>query len=244
MSSSSKPRIRNVPPPQGRDDRAGVYGRFIPREELSGFSSWTPGTFAEGDGAGPSGVSRAAPEPPAPTPEDSAEHLRAAHQAGYHDGYRDGLAALEQFKRSVAEQAGTQLAALLQSTQAQLEALQQDMARALAQAATQLARQVVRSELAVRPELVAEVAREAVDTLLPGALHVTVRVHPDDHALVVQGAGEALAERGARLLSDSAVARGGCLVESDSGVVDAGIDSRWRRAAASLGIAQGWEDAE
>jgi flagellar assembly protein FliH len=244
MSNSGKPKIRNVPPPQGRDERANPYGRFIPREELSGFASWTPGTFAEGGGAGPSGVSRPAPEPAAPTPEDIDEQIRAAHQAGYHDGYRDGLAALEQFKRSVAEQAGAQLAALLSSTQAQLEALQQEMARTLAVAATQLARQVVRSELVVRPELVAEVAREAVDTLLPGALHVTVRVHPDDHALVVDGAGEALAERGARLLSDGSVARGGCLVESDSGVVDAGIDARWRRAAAALGIAEGWEAAE
>ena len=240
---TGKPKIRNVPPPQGRDDRANPYGRFIPREELSGFASWTPGTFAEGGGTPPSGVSRPAPEPAAPTPEDIEEQIRAAHQAGYHDGYRDGLAALEQFKRSVAEQAGQQLAALLASTQAQLEALQQDLARTLAVAATQLARQVVRSELAVRPELVAEVAREAVDTLLPGALHVTVRVHPDDHALVVGGAGEALAERGARLLSDAAVARGGALVESDSGVVDACIDARWRRAVAAVGIDQGWEGA-
>lgn len=235
-------KVRQVPPPPGHDPKASVYSRFIPREELGGFASWTPDAF--GDTAAPAaGVSRPAPEPAAPSAEDIAAQLHAAHQAGYHDGYRDGLAALEQFKQGVQQQAGQQLAALLASTQAQLAALQQEMARALAVAATQLARQVVRSELVQRPELVAQVAQEAVDTLLPGALHVTVRVHPDDHALVAAGAGEALAERGVRLVPDAAVARGGCLVESDSGIVDAGIDSRWRRAAAALGIAEPWEPA-
>jgi flagellar assembly protein FliH len=237
--SSSRPKFRNVPPPPGHDAKASVYSRFIPREELDSFSAWTPGTFAEG-GAPASGVQRAASEPAGPTAEDIARQLHTAHQAGYADGYRDGLAALEQFKQSVAQQAGAQLAALLQSTQAQLEALQQEMARSLAVAATQLARQVVRSELVQRPELVVQVAEEALDTLLQGALHLTVRVHPDDHALVARGAADRLAERGVRLLADASITRGGCSVESDTGVIDAGIESRWHRAAAALGIDDEW----
>ena len=86
-----------------------------------------------------------------------------------------------------------------QSFGEQLAALQQDMARALAATATQLARQIVRSELATRPELVAAVAQEALDTLLLSAQHITLRVHPDDHALVAQAPAEVLAARGARL---------------------------------------------
>jgi flagellar assembly protein FliH len=121
--------------------------------------------------------------------------------------------------------------------------LQQDMARTLAISATHLARQIVRSEMAVRPELVAEVAREAVDTLLLNAQHITLRVHPDDQALVAQGAAEVLAARGARLVADAAMTRGGCVVESDIGVIDASIEARWRRAAAALGYDEGWNTA-
>jgi flagellar assembly protein FliH len=65
-------------------------------------------------------------------------------------------------------------------------------------------------------------------------------VHPNDQPLVAQGAAEVLTARGARLLADGSIARGGCLVESDIGVIDAGIAARWRRAAASLGCEEAW----
>jgi flagellar assembly protein FliH len=122
--------------------------------------------------------------------------------------------------------------------------LQQDLARALAVSATHLARQIVRSEVASRPELIATVAQEALDTLLMSARQVVVRVHPDDQPLVAQGAAEALSARGARLVADASIARGGCLVESDIGVVDASIAARWKRAVASLGCEEAWEASE
>jgi flagellar assembly protein FliH len=115
------------------------------------------------------------------------------------------------------------------------------MAQALAGAAIELARQIVRSELEGRPELVATVATEALDTLLLSARHITLRVHPDDHALVAAGAADDLAARGARLISDVNVTRGGCIVESDLGVIDASIEARWHRAAAALGQNVAWD---
>jgi len=199
-----------------------------------------PGSFGDDLGAGP-GVQRAPAEPPPAPPEDPAALLHAARQQGYQDGYRDGLAALEQFKQGYAMQLSTQFGALLGATQGQLDALQQQLAQTLAVTATHLARQVVRSELVVRPELVAQVAQDALDTLLLSAKHITLRVHPDDHALVAQGAAEVLAARGARLLADASLSRGGCVVESDIGVIDAGIESRWRRAAAGIGCEADWD---
>lgn len=244
-TSRSRPGVRNVPAPEGGKP-ASPYARFIPREELGSFASWMPGTLA-GDGSAPAatGVSKAAPpEPEKPAAPDIAQLLHAARQAGYQDGYRDGLAALEQFKQSYAAQLTAQLGQLTRSYGQELDAVQQEMARALAVTATHLARQIVRSDLAARPELVATVAQEALDTLLMSARQITVRVHPDDHALVEQGAADALAQRGARLLADGSIARGGCLVESDIGVVDASIAARWKRAVAALGCEEPLEDAK
>jgi flagellar assembly protein FliH len=236
--TSSKPPQRNVPPPAGAK-AASVYARFIPREELSAFSAWKPGALS---GEIPPGLDRrrgvSAPDaPPAPAP-DTGALVQAARQQGYQDGYRDGLVALEGFKQSFALQTTTQVGALLGSVNAQLDALQQQMAQALASAASALALQVVRSELATRPELVAAVATEALDTLLLSARHIVLRLHPDDHALVAAGAGDDIAARGARLVSDPGIARGGCVVESDLGVIDASIQTRWHRAAALLGSEQ------
>jgi flagellar assembly protein FliH len=239
--TSSRP--KNVPSPN-EAARANSYARFIPREELNSFAAWQPGDLA--GGPSPQANVQRTPEeaPKIDLAEQMAVQARAARQAGYQDGYRDGLVALEGFKQSYAAQMTGQIGALLESLEAELGGLQQDMARTLALTAMHLTRQIVRDELTTRPELIALVAQEALDTLLLSAKHITLRVHPDDHPLVAQGAAEVLAARGARLLSDPSMARGGCLVESDTGVIDASMETRWRRAAASLGCDQGWDGAE
>lgn len=242
--TSSKPKggIRNVPAPNG--GKPSVYARFIPREELSDFSAWSPDMLDTSQAPPPAlGVQRpAAPAPAAPSPEEELQALlQAGRQQAYQDGYRDGLAALEAFKQTHVRQSSAQIGGLVQAVGGQLDELQQDMARALAVSATNLARQIVRTELQARPDLVAMVAAEALDTLLLSARHITVRVHPDDQALVQQGAAEVLTARGGRVIADSNVARGGCLVDSDIGSIDATMETRWRRAAAALGCDEAWD---
>ncbi len=233
----SKPTgFKNVPPPQG--SKAGTsYTRFIPREELGDFASWQPGTFA---GAAPAVAAAAAPEP------DSAlwqARVTAARQAGYQDGYRDGLVALENFKQSFAQQATSQIGALLEAFDAQFNALDAQVAQAVTRTAVQLAQQVLRCELQQRPELVAHVAAEAVNAVMMSARHISVHLHPHDLPLVAEGAQEAISARGARLQADPAIARGGVRVHSDVGDIDARIAVRWAQAAAALGSAQALDEA-
>jgi len=238
--TASKPRPVPAPAEGGRAAPRDLYSRFIPREELSSFASWSFGDVSAGVAPAPSTREAEAPLDPA---ELHAQQLRAARQSGYQDGYRDGLVALEGFKQSFASQTTTQVGALVRSVGEQLDALQQEMARALAATATALARQVLRSELATRPECVTQVAEQALDALLLSARHIVLRVHPDDYALIALGSAEAIAARGARLVADPLVARGGCRLESDIGLVDASIDERWRRAVASLGSELPWQDS-
>jgi flagellar assembly protein FliH len=218
MNSSERP---NPPNP---------YARFIPREELDGFAAWRPDAFGDSNAAQapPGDAKRAADPPPA----------LAARQAGYQDGYRDGLVALESFKQSFAQQMAAQLAPLVTAFDQAFVELESQIADSVARSATALARQVLRSELTARPELVAQVAGEAVNAVLLSARHIRVFVHPDDQALVEAGAGEALTARDARLLADASLTRGGCRVESDLGQIDARIETRWHQAAAMLGQAQ------
>jgi flagellar assembly protein FliH len=239
VTTNSSKAFRNVPPPpaQGAARAASPHSRFIPREELGSFAAWSPDTLnAELDPAAP-----AAPQAEAVAPQ---AQLAAARQAGYQDGYRDGLVALDSFKQSFAKQMTAQLGQLVQGFHAQFDALEQQMAQAVAQAAVMLARRVVRVEIHTHPEQVAELATQAVNTVLQSARQIRVLVHPDDHALVAAGAAEALQARGARLLPHPEVARGGCLVESDLGRIDASIDTRWREAAAVLGSELPWLDDE
>jgi len=261
MSSSSKPvgkgGFLNVPSPTGSRSgaRGGTaYSRFIPREELGDFANWRPGSLGEAGAVDPgphpagqhaaagTGAADPAPSTPAePTVDEWRASIAAARQAGYQDGYRDGTAALESFKQSFAAQATAQIGALLQAFDEQLTAQDEHIARALARTAVQLARQVLRHELSTQPALVARVAGDAVNAVMLSARHITVKVHPLDLALVAEGAEEALNARGARLLADAKVQRGGVMVESEVGAIDARIGTRWAQAAAALGGDVGWD---
>lgn len=228
----------NIPSP---NDARNPHARFIPREELKdGFAAWQPGDIAGGPTPQANVQRRAEDAPRVDVAEQIAAQMRAVRQGGYQDGYRDGLAALDAFKQTFARQTSAQIGLLLGSLGRELAGLQQEMARTLALTATQLARQIVRSELTTQPALAARVAQEAVDALLLSARHITLRVHPDDQPLIAQGAAEVLAARGARLVADPSLARGGCLVESDIAVVDATTETRWLRAVAALGVDDAW----
>lgn len=246
MTSSSDARRapRQVPAPAGgAGPKTAAYARFIPREELGTFAAWNPEALSGGTPP-PTPLRRATDAPAAGDAAGAADalaaQLRAARQSGYQDGYRDGLVALDAFKQSYASQVTARLGALTEAYHAELDALRQDLAQAVAATAATVARQTVRSEIATRPELIAGVAQEAIDTLLMSARHITLRVHPDDQALVALGAGEALAARGARLVADAGIERGGCSVESDIGAVDATIATRWAHAAAAIGRDDPW----
>lgn len=254
MVTSRQP-PRQVPPPDRREGerRAPTYARFIPGEEIQGAKAWSldnlgstpPSPFApmRPGAAQAQPPAPAAPAEPPPPPEPSVqEQLHAARQSGYQDGYRDGMAALDAFKQSFAKQMSAQIGTLVSSFDGEMRALEDDMAAAVARIAVELARQVVRSELAQRPELIARVAHDAVEALQLSARHVRVRVHPDDFDLVHDGAGRELEAREAQLVPDPEVARGGVKVDADIASVDATLATRWQQAVSAIGQQSIWED--
>jgi flagellar assembly protein FliH len=186
----------------------------------------------------------AAKEPTQAAPANVEDLVNEARQSGYQDGYRNGLAALESYKQTQAIQMAAymsdQVGALAADFHHRLESLEQQLAGRIAGVALELARQVVRSELQQRPDVVVEVAEQALGALLASARQIVLRLHPDDHALAQAQLTEMLTARGARLVPDVNLSRGGCVVESDIAVVDATVEARWDRAAASLGHHAPW----
>lgn len=229
--------------------------RFIPREELGPVARWMPGRL---DSRGVPVPEPAPPPPPDPKAEQAAreaEQARAAQEAllrrvadeaferGRQQGHQEGVQVgraeanelMARFREQYLSDAGVPVARVLEQFQHQLDLLEQAMARRVAGIALQVARQVVRTELHTPAAVVIAVTQEALDDVLLSARHITVRLHPADLLLVEQGCAEVFTARGVRVLPDSQVERGGCLVESDLGAVDARIGTRWARAVAALG---------
>jgi flagellar biosynthesis/type III secretory pathway protein FliH len=80
-----------------------------------------------------------------------------------------------------------------------------------------VAKRVIGQELSTHPDRVRALVREALDRVRR-ATHVRVRVHPEDAA--------ELAVEGIEVVADASIERGGCIVQSDLGDVDARLDVR------------------
>lgn len=257
-SSKNPPGNKNG---NGSGSAQSLYARFIPREELGQFAAWNPHTFGDtlpgdpGEAVKAATVQATAGQPEvsiskgrhargdhkAPAQQENAAQ-QASREAGYREGYRDGLAALDAYKHAYAAQVGTQVAAIASEFHQRLEALEQQLAGRMAGVALDLARQILRSEISQRPELVVTVAEEALSTLLTTAKQISVRLHPDDLSVVAHSLSEVLKARGAQLIADPRISRGGCLVDSDIAAVDASIQSRWLRACRVFGSGDVWRD--
>ena len=247
-------RVLRVDLPEGlQRSAAPSYARFIPREELGSAVAWVPDSLdaqrrKEASAAG------AAQAEPAPPPVDPAA-VRAARQAQLQARFAEVFAqgrqlgrdettqamqaeardALDAFRRQQASEVGAPVAALLAQFQQGLDGLEHALARRLAGIAMQMARQVVRNELKTSATLVVDVTQEALAEVLLSARHITVKVHPEDLALIAEGCADAVEARGAKLVADTHIERGGCLVESDLGVVDARMSTRWACAVQAMG---------
>lgn len=231
------------------------YARFIPSEEVGDFKQWK---FSAVDG---SDLLESAPEPVAEIPVEVDQAELQAQQAlmrqqacddAYDEGFAQGQAqtALEWQRRMddyIAQQgqdAAQRLQGVLQTLDASLVDMQQQMAQQLLELACDIARQVVRQELLVNPNALRAVVREAVGMLVTEGRPAMVRLNPTDMEAMAQPLREELDGPSVQWIADAAVPAGGCLVESAGTVVDGSLDKRWQRAIAALGLQSPWSEGE
>lgn len=157
-----------------------------------------------------------------------------ARREGYDAGYAKGSAAV----RAEAEK----LAAACARTDEAFSNIEADVATELLALAVEIARQVVRGELAARPEALLDVVREAL-AQLPHQ-HVVLYLHPDDASLVRSHLGDTLAHAGHRINDDAHLARGDCVMEAGGSLLDGTVATRWRRVIEALGLNEAWQAPE
>jgi len=145
---------------------------------------------------------------------DATAVREAARREGFETGRAEGVA-----------EAAVALAAA-EAEAARLVAAAGPTAIALA---AKMAERIVGRAVTLAPELMAEIAAGALASCRPGAGTVRVRIHPDDLP-AVEGRRAAL-EAGApaaalELISDEAVGRHGCVIETSQGQVDARLETQ------------------
>lgn len=211
---------------------------------LTAWERWELGSFDADPPRKPGAATASAAKEAEPAIKlPTAEEIEQIHQQarddgflrgkeeGYQAGFKEGQA-----KAQAEAQRFVQATAKLERGLNELDAKVADELLALA---IELAREVIRQEIAARPETLLAVVREALGQL--PHQHAAIYLHPDDASLLRSYLGEQLTHAGHRIHEDVKLARGDCMVESGGSQVDATVAMRWRRVLAGLGIDAAWQ---
>lgn len=175
-------------------------------EDFAGARTWLGPVFDVSGGA------RAAP---APSAED---HLNALRERVRREAHAEGLAA--------AHSSIERLRRMLDALARPYADMQADTEQALVALTIEIARRLAYVELELDPARVLRVVREAVSTLSQPARELRVHLHPQDAAAVRPLLETEEESRGWRLIADPQLNRGDCCISSESGSVDARLDTR------------------
>ena len=181
---------------------------------------------------------------PAAAEDDAARRLRlqqeaaAIHEAARAQGYAAGL---EEGRRA-GQGDCARVKDLLVSLGSEMESLDFRVADLVLELALDVARQVVAGELAVRPERILEVVNLALKQLTETTQEARLLLHPEDAALVRPQLEGVLDRNRLRVVEDIRIERGGCLIETPLGDLDATLTTRWRQVVQVLGSNRQWLD--
>jgi flagellar assembly protein FliH len=169
------------------------------------------------------------------------EGLATGHATGLAEGHAKGYEEGLQAGRAEANAERLHLRKLLDKSAQQIGAIEQQLGDALIDLALDIARQVVRRELTQNTAVICSVVDEIMHALPAHSHSLKIWLHPDDVALIETYLGAEHPQAGWRLLVDDTVLRGGCRAETPFGAIDATVQTRWQRVAASLARDNAWD---
>jgi len=159
--------------------------------------------------------------------EGREQGLREGRESGHAEGHARGLEAAHEEARKLQQ--------ITQVCAAAYEGLEAETGDALLSLALRVAEQVLRSTLEAEPERMLDLIRDVlhVDGSQQGVLRL--RLNPADLDLVDRYLQQDATVSQWRLLADPAIERGGCVVETALGNIDATLQTRWQRVVSTLG---------
>lgn len=182
-------------------------------------------------------TAKPAPEPerepePEPEPDDyilvaariEADEIRqAAYREGYEEGYRE------------AERAGREIRAQAQAVLKQAEEIRaqtlNDLEPEVLELAVDIARRMVAEQLTLEPETISGIVRTALERVRDRERFL-VYAHPQDARVLETRLDDfrqlVSPDAVIKIIADESIQAGGCRIETELGLVDATLESRWQ----------------
>ncbi len=157
----------------------------------------------------------------------ASEVEKQAYERGFSEGEKAGREVGEKMVEALLKQYAQTLEELKSLRQQVFETAKHEVVRL----ALEIAKKVVKREVSVDEEVILALVKVALNRLGEKSA-MTVRVNPKDYqSLLRHRAGLAAADalhEGIRLVEDPMISRGGCLIETESGIIDARVEEQFR----------------
>ena len=168
------------------------------------------------------------------TAKKNAEEIESqAYTLGYEQGSKDG----EELGRKQFEIGLQHLENLIESFKKETAGLSRAYEAQMVQISLLVAKAMVEKELASDKELISRVLTKAMNKTVEGSL-VKVHINPRDFENLGEDFIARLSGPGGNRVEfqpDGSVTRGGCMIETDFGLVDASVESRWQSIMEDIG---------
>ena len=209
----------------------------IRKDDPAAFQPWEPTSFD----AATEGVTAAdSANVTLPTIEQIAAIEEQARQEGFDAGHAEGHAQGLAEGREQAAREAARLHDIAEAFSSEVSRADELISQQVLELSLDLTRALLKSALAIQPELVLPIVREAVRYLPTLQQPALLYLNPADTALVSQNMGDELAKLGWTLTDDAQLEPGGCRVDSAHNQIDASLPTRWQRLTAALGKDSDW----
>ncbi len=157
------------------------------------------------------------------------EKMQKEREKAYRSGFQDGKSMGLEEGRKQGEKVASDFFSLLEDIRIQKERILGESEKTVVELSLALASKIIGTEVEVKPETVLAVARNAIHQLVDKS-RVLLRVNPRDYEIVKRQQNNLRATvdgiKSLEIEEDVRVNPGGCLIETDSGNVDARLESQ------------------
>ncbi|HVN80272.1 MAG TPA: FliH/SctL family protein [Terriglobia bacterium] len=156
----------------------------------------------------------------------AAEIEKEAYERGFNEGQKAGKEVGEKMVEASLKQYALTLEELGNLRTQVLSASEREVVRL----ALEIARKVVKREVTIDEDIILALVKVAMKRLGEESV-MTVRLNPRDVQSILRlrnGAGGSVLSEAIQLVEDPLISRGGCLIETESGIIDGRVEEQFR----------------
>jgi flagellar assembly protein FliH len=157
----------------------------------------------------------------------AAEIEKEAYERGFNEGQKAGKEVGEKMVEALLKQYAQTLEELASLRKQVLSASEQEVVRL----ALEIARKVVKREVTIDEDIILALVKVAMNRLGEESV-MTVRLNPRDVQSILRSRNAAdrgnVLNEAIKLVEDPLISRGGCLIETQSGIIDARVEEQFK----------------